>query len=196
MSIITNTVQTFGMVGIREELSDRILNIAPTDTPFTSMAKKGKTSSRNPEWQRDTLASPDPTNAQIEGNDLVSTSGTTGQPDRLKNIVQLFDKKVTVSDTAIAVNTAGRTNELKYQVAKKSKEIAIEVFHNYLAIVIRHRGVLGGHVTERNQIMLAQRKLIGLVHAGQGQQALNESAHADCLGLDALHSVGDIGILL
>jgi len=123
MSIITNTVQTFGMVGIREELSDRILNIAPTDTPFTSMAKKGKTSSRNPEWQRDTLASPDPTNAQIEGNDLVATSGTTGQPDRLKNIVQLFDKKVTVSDTAIAVNTAGRANELKYQVAKKSKEI-------------------------------------------------------------------------
>lgn len=139
MAIITNTVQTFQQVGIREELSDRILNIAPTDTPMTLMAKKGKTASRNPEWQRDTLSSPDPSNAQIEGNDLVSTSGTTGQPDRLKNIVQLFDKKVTVSDTAIAVNTAGRANELKYQVAKKSKEIKrdmeMRMTGNYASVV-------------------------------------------------------------
>lgn len=122
MAIVTNTVQTFQQVGIREDLSDVIINIAPTDTPFFSMCRKGKASNRNPEWLRDTLRKPSPTNAQIEGNDL--TSGVaTAQPDRLKNYVQLFDEVVIVSDTAQIVDTAGRANELKYQVAKSAKAI-------------------------------------------------------------------------
>ncbi len=124
-SLRANTIQTFQMVGIREELSDVITNIAPTETPFYSMAKKGKTGSRTPDWQKDTLAAPSPTNAVPEGYDVDNDALT--DPTRLKNVVQLFDKVVQVSSTGQAVNTAGRENELKYQVAKKSKEIKRDI---------------------------------------------------------------------
>ena len=126
MSIVTGTVQTFQMVGIREDLSDVITNIAPMETPFYSMCRKGTAKNRTPEWQRDTLAKPNPDNAAIEGNDITQ-GATMGQPDRLKNIVQLFDKVVIVSDTSQQVDAAGRSNELKYQVAKSGKEIKRDI---------------------------------------------------------------------
>jgi hypothetical protein len=138
MAILTNTLQTFQQVGIREQLSDVIFNIAPTEVPFTSMARKGKASTRTPEWLRDTLRNPNPGNAVIEGNDS-PTAASLGQPDRLKNVVQLFDETVVVSDTAIAVNTAGRANELKYQVAKSAKslkrDMEMRLTSNYASVV-------------------------------------------------------------
>ena len=38
MAVPTNTRLTFDAVGIREDLSDIIYNISPTDTPFLSRA--------------------------------------------------------------------------------------------------------------------------------------------------------------
>jgi len=149
MSILTNTLQTFQQIGIREQLSDTIFNIAPTDTPFTSMARKGKATTRTPEWLRDTLRAPSPTNATVEGDDA-PTAASLGQPDRLKNIVQLFAETVVVSDTAVAVNTAGRKNELNYQVAKSGKalkrDMEMRFTGNYSSVVgnTSTAGQLGG----------------------------------------------------
>ena len=42
MTIPTNTFDTYAAVGNREDLTDIIYNIAPTDTPFMSGIKKGK----------------------------------------------------------------------------------------------------------------------------------------------------------
>lgn len=122
MTVPTNTVQTFAMVGIREDLSDVITNIAPMDVPFYSMCKKGTAKNRSPEWLKDTLAAGDPTNKRVEG-DEAGNADTGSQPTRLKNYVQLMDKVVEVSTTAQAVDAAGRANELKFQVAKKGKEL-------------------------------------------------------------------------
>lgn len=121
MTLPTGAVQTFAMVGIREELSDTITNISPMDVPFYSMCRKGKTKSRSPEWLKDTLAAADPTNGQVEGYDV--TGDAMVQPTRLKNYVQLMEKVVVVSTTAQAVESAGRESELKYQVAKSGKEL-------------------------------------------------------------------------
>lgn len=121
MTLPTGAVQTFAMVGIREELSDTITNISPMDVPFYSMCRKGKTKSRSPEWLKDSLANADGTNAQVEGYDV--TGDTMVQPTRLKNYVQLMEKIVIVSTTAQAVESAGRESELKYQVAKSGKEL-------------------------------------------------------------------------
>ena len=138
MAILSNTVQTFQMVGIREDLSDVITNIAPTETPFYSMCRKGKAKNRTPEWQRDTLRNPNPANAVVEGNDSPSAISAV-QPDRLKNVVQLFDETVIVSDTAQVVDAAGRSNELKYQVAKSGKalkrDIEMRIAGNYASVV-------------------------------------------------------------
>lgn len=137
MAVPSQTVQTFAMVGIREQLSDTITNISPEETPFYSMARKGTTKSRTPEWLRDTLRNPSPTNTTVEGDDAGGNAQT--QPDRLKNIVQLFDEVVIVSDTARAVETAGRQDELKYQVAKAGKalkrDVEARITGNYASVV-------------------------------------------------------------
>lgn len=125
MSLPSNTMQTFQMVGIREQLSDVIINIAPMDTPFFSGIRKGTAKTRTPEWQRDTLANPNPNNKVVEGYDATTLANT--DPDRLKNVTQLFEKTVQVSSAAQAVLAAGRSDELKYQVAKRGKELKRDI---------------------------------------------------------------------
>ena len=121
-SLFTGTLQTFDVVGIREDLSDVITNISPTETPFYSLVRKAKTTSRNPAWQKDTLAAADGDNKQVEGFDV--EGDTLSDPTRLTNYVQLQDKTIVVSDTANAVDTAGRSSELKYQTAKAGQELS------------------------------------------------------------------------
>lgn len=121
MAVAANTVQTFAMVGIREELSDVITMTDPTEVPFYSGISKGSAKSRYPEHQIDSLNAPDPQNKNIEGDTASNDPGT--QPVREKNIVQLFDKVVEVSTTAQAVETAGRDDELAYQLVKRGKEL-------------------------------------------------------------------------
>lgn len=42
MAVIANTFTTYDAIGLREDLSDLISNIAPTETVFMSACKKGK----------------------------------------------------------------------------------------------------------------------------------------------------------
>jgi hypothetical protein len=42
MAIIANTFLTYSAIGMREDLSDVIDNISPTDTPLYSALKKSK----------------------------------------------------------------------------------------------------------------------------------------------------------
>ena len=125
MAVPSNTVQTFAMIGIREDLSDVISNISPTETPFYSMCRKGKTVSRTPEWQIDTLAAANADNAVVEGDDVAADAAD--HPTRVKNVIQLMDKVVSVSTTGQAVDTAGRASELKYHVAKKGQELKRDI---------------------------------------------------------------------
>lgn len=46
MAVPSNTVITSSRGGVREDLSDMIYDISPTDTPFLTMAKKGSASAR------------------------------------------------------------------------------------------------------------------------------------------------------
>jgi hypothetical protein len=85
------------------------------------MCRKGKTKSRSPEWLKDSLQAASSSNKQVEGYDV--TGDTMQQPTRLKNYVQLSEKVVVVTTTAQAVDAAGRSSELKYQVAKSGKEL-------------------------------------------------------------------------
>lgn len=56
MAVVTNTFTTYAAIGMREDLSDIIDMISPTETPFYSMLKKSKCSARFYEWQTDALA--------------------------------------------------------------------------------------------------------------------------------------------
>ncbi len=59
---------TYDAQAIREDLSDVIYDISPTDTPFLSgIAGKGTVSNTYFEWQTDALAAASGTNYHVEG---------------------------------------------------------------------------------------------------------------------------------
>ena len=117
----TNTFDTYDSVGEREDLSDVIYSISPTDTPFISSAAKTKATAVLHEWQTDALAAAATNNAVIEEDEatLDAVSATT----RLSNSSQIMDKTVVITGTQESVDKAGRASELAYQIAKKAKEL-------------------------------------------------------------------------
>lgn len=121
MAVPASTLQTFTGIGIRESLENIIHNMMPTETPLYTMAKKSNVGSRTPEWMRSIDADPSPTNLTIEGDDV--SNDATVQPERVKNVTQLFDKVAQVSSTMQAVNVAGRKDEMSYQMAMRAREL-------------------------------------------------------------------------
>ena len=117
----TNTFDTYDSIGEREDLSDVIYNISPTDTPFLSSAAKTKATAVLHEWQTDSLTAAVTNNAVIEGDEVTidAISATT----RLSNSCQIMDKTVVITGTQEAVDKAGRASEIAYQIAKKAKEL-------------------------------------------------------------------------
>jgi hypothetical protein len=116
------TYQTFQQVGRREDLSNMIYNISPTEKPFTSAVRKVKAKQSKHEWQTDALASASPTaSAIIEGDD--ATANTADPTTRLNNQLQTFRKVVQVSGRAQAVDLAGRADEFEYQLKKRMAEL-------------------------------------------------------------------------
>ncbi len=115
------TYQTFTAVGQREDLSDVIYNISPTETPITSSIGKTKATAVYHEWQTDSLAAATTANASVEGAD--ATSGTMAPTVRVGNYTQILSKTIQVSGTLESVNKAGRKSEKAYQLAKASQEL-------------------------------------------------------------------------
>jgi hypothetical protein len=117
----TGTYATNDMEGIREDLTDIIYDISPTDTPFLSLAEHTEATARLHEWQTDALASASASNAAIEGDDAPQDSATA--TTRLTNRLQISTLDARVSGSGRAVDTAGRADELEYQAMKKAKEL-------------------------------------------------------------------------
>ena len=120
MTAPTNTFLTTDAIGNREDLSDVIYRISPTQTPVLNMASKAKATNTLHEWQTQDLAAA-ATNVQVEGDDL--TAKTVTVTVRLTNRTQISAKKVVVSGTQQAMNSAGRKDEMAYQLSLASAEI-------------------------------------------------------------------------
>lgn len=126
MAILANTVQTYGVKGLREQLADIIYNIAPTETPFVSNSARGSVKGTFNEWQLDTLAAPNTANQQIEGDDVAAFDAVQATT-RVGNWTQISRKTLIVSDTEEVVDKAGRKSELGYQIGKKGKEMKRDI---------------------------------------------------------------------
>ena len=113
--------QTYTAKGQREDLSDIIYNISPTDTPLMSSIGKTKATAVYHEWQVDSLAAASLTNKAVEGAD--ATSATMGVTTRACNRTQIFQKTIQIAGTLEAVDKAGRKSEKAYQLAKASSEV-------------------------------------------------------------------------
>lgn len=121
MAVVTNTFTTYAAIGQREDLSDVIDIISPTDTPLYSALKKSKASARFFEWQTDALAAA-ANNAQIEGDDVTSFTAVT-PTTRWGNYAQISSKNFIISDTEEIVDKAGRKSEIAHQTKKKLAEL-------------------------------------------------------------------------
>lgn len=122
---ITNTYETYSAVGNREELADKIWMISPEETPFISLIGKRSVASVHPEWQTDTLATPDVNNNRPEGSDwtfqaIVATT-------RVGNYTQISDKRIIISRTQDRTSKAGRKSEVAREIAKKGVELRTDI---------------------------------------------------------------------
>ena len=124
MALPTDTQTTFGSAGIREDLSDIIYNIDPTDTPFLMMAGRGTATGIKHEWQLDALAAA-AQNKVIQGDDPALTAAVATK--RVANYTQISTKAIGITGTMEAVDKAGRDSELSYQLAKRSKELKRDI---------------------------------------------------------------------
>ena len=120
----TNTFDSYDSVGIREDLSDVIYDISPSETPFYSACAKGKASSTYHEWQTDALRA-SAANAHVEGDDTTAEARTA--TTRLGNYTQIFKNAVSVPDTDSGLTKAGRAKEMAYQMLKVAKEQKLDI---------------------------------------------------------------------
>lgn len=121
MTVASNTIQTVTRVGIREDLSDIIYNISPTETPFVTSIGRTKADNVYTEWQIDALVAANANNYTVQGDDL--TNENRPATSRVGTYTQIMKKVVGTSTTARAVKSAGRSDEHSYQLAKAGKEL-------------------------------------------------------------------------
>lgn len=125
MALPSATFATYQAIGNREDLSDEIWKISPTETPFFTAIDKVKASAVKHEWQTQALDSVDTANAVLEGDD--ATTDAVTPTARLYNICQISDKVARVTGTQQAVEHAGRDDEMAYQEMLKGQALKIDV---------------------------------------------------------------------
>lgn len=126
-----DTFSTFDAIGNREDLSDVIYDISPTDTPFMSGIARVTATATLHEWQTDALDAASATNAVIEGDDATTDAATPTV--RLGNRVQISDKVPRVTGTQRVVDSAGRGDEFDYQILKSGKALKRDMESSLLA---------------------------------------------------------------
>jgi hypothetical protein len=119
------TFTAHSAIGQREDLTDVIYNISPTETPLLNTLARAKATAVYHEWQTDSLAAATTANAAVEGDD--ATSATLSPTVRLGNYTQIVQKTIQVSGTLETVNKAGRKSEKAYQLARASSELKRDI---------------------------------------------------------------------
>ena len=132
------TYQTYTSIGMREDLSDVIYNISPTDTPFFSSIGKTKATAVLHEWQTDSLAAASLSNFAVEG--ATASDATMSPTTRVGNRTQIAQKTIKISGTLQSVDKAGRKSEKAYQLAKASSEIKRDMETSVLSNQIASNG--------------------------------------------------------
>jgi hypothetical protein len=123
------TYTSYDQVGLREDVSDIITDISPTDTPMVSMIKTQKVHNRVYQYQTDSLAAA-ASNAQIEGAD--PTMATLTATTMISGNTQILTKAFQISATSDAVSTYGRAKETAYQLGRALKEIKRDLEYAYV----------------------------------------------------------------
>jgi len=144
MALPTSTHSSYTAIGNRESLADIIYNISPEETPFISSIPHVSASAVYHEHQTDSLAAA-ASNAVLEGDDATTTAAVPTV--RIGNYCQISDKVPRVTGTQRVVNSAGRGDELDYQIMKMGKELKRDM--EFALVGLNNAKVAGNATTAR-----------------------------------------------
>lgn len=126
MAVPSNTIQAVSRVGVREDLSDKIGELFPDDTPFIRAIGTGpKATQVYTEWQTDGLTAANHNNKTLQGDDLANES--RANTVRVGNYTQIMKKVVGVSTTLEASSKAGQRSTLAREIMKAGREIRTDL---------------------------------------------------------------------
>ena len=120
MAKVTNAFDTYSATADREDLSNTIYNISPTETPFISAI--GKKSIHNVvfDWQTENLPTASGS-GQLEGFELSRTAATA--TSRVSNVAMIQSRDATVTGSQDASDAAGKRSEMAHQMAISAKAL-------------------------------------------------------------------------
>jgi|SRR5215471_10104544 len=170
MAFLTNTFTTYSAIGLREDLSDIIYNISPTETPFMTAIAREKATAVYHEWQTDALEAVNTANAQIQGDDI-SAFDAVVPTVRLGNYTQISRKTVIISMTEEATDKAGRKSERGYQIAKKGKSLKRDIEGILLSNQARTAGAVGATAARAASVLAWIKTNVANVVAGGSNPA-------------------------
>lgn len=130
MAVPSNTIQNVARVGVREDLSDKIAELFPDDTPFMNAIGTSSVNNTYTEWQTDSLAAANHDNKTIQGDDLANES--RANTTRVGTHTQIFKKVIGSSSTVEWTNKAGRRSELARETMKAGREIRTDMEKRFL----------------------------------------------------------------
>jgi len=141
MAVTANTNETYDVSTIREDLSDALASITPTETIFMSTIGTRNAENTYFEWSEVDLAAAG-ANRQIEGAVGLSNSAPPNAV-RKGNYTQISAKVVEVSSTATAVNGVADAQTVARQVAYKLSEMKRDMEKMLLDNVAASAGASG-----------------------------------------------------
>src|SRR6266571_5210395 len=92
------TFATYQQIGIREDLTDMIYRISPTETPFLNGTAREVARNTKHEWEIDKIPAAVATNQVVEGNNPTNT--TVNPTSRIFNYTEIAEYAFQISGTA------------------------------------------------------------------------------------------------
>jgi hypothetical protein len=171
MPKVTNAFDTYTAKGNREDLSNIIYNISPTETPVMSSIGRRNATNVTFDWQTESLPTVDLNNAKEEGFELArSTSTATVRPT---NVVQISERDATVTGSQQKSNAAGKANEMARQMSIASKALKRDME----SILCQNQAKVAGNASTARKTRALEHWLATNVSRGAtGATAVSETA--------------------
>ncbi len=140
------TLTRYDIVGVKEDISEIISNISPTDTPFQTSIGKETCDNTIFQWQEDSLLAVQNL-AALEGADAPAASF---QPTLLRNnTTQILTLTAKASGTSDRVKKYGRAKELAYQLGMRSKELKRDLENTFVGVGVGQVSIPGSNTIAR-----------------------------------------------
>lgn len=120
---------SYDTVGVKEDISDVISDITPTETPFMSSIGSDTCTQKKFEWQEDSLRAP-AENAQVEG--FTASDVAVTPTEMINNVTQILSETIKVSGSNDKTDYYGRAKESSYQIAKTAKVLKLDLEHAFV----------------------------------------------------------------